>query len=39
MTTISKVKHGLGRKQKGEDVIACTYQNADKAVAAILKRL
>lgn len=36
---ISKVKTGLGRHQKGEDVIACTYQNADKAVKAILKRL
>jgi len=36
---IKVVKKGLGRHQKGEDVIVCTYQNADKAVEAILKRL
>lgn len=28
-----------GKYQQGEDVIACTYENADKAVEAILKRL
>lgn len=36
---ISKTNSGFGRYQKGEDVIACTYQNADKAVKAILKRI
>jgi len=36
---ISKVTSGFGRYQKGEDVITCTYPNADKAVQAILKRL
>jgi len=36
---ISKVTKGFGRYQKGEDAIACTYPNADKAVQAILKRL
>lgn len=36
---ISKVTKGFGRYQDGEDVIVCTYQNADKAVQAILKRL
>jgi hypothetical protein len=29
----------FGKYQKGEDIIACTYDNADKAVEAILKRL
>jgi len=29
----------FGKYQKGEDIIACTYENADKAVASILKRL
>ena len=37
--TISKATSEFGRYQKGEDVIACTYPNADKAVKAILKRL
>ena len=36
---ISKVTKGFGGYQKGEDVIVCTYPNADKAVKAILKRL
>ena len=36
---ISKVTKGLGRHQKGEDKIVCTYPNADKAVKAILDRL
>jgi hypothetical protein len=31
--------HEFGKYQKGEDVIACTYDNADKAVKSILKRL
>jgi len=29
----------FGKYQKGEDVIECTYDNADKAVKSILKRL
>ena len=37
--SIAVVKKGLGRHQKGEDQIVCTYPNADKAVEAILKRL
>lgn len=36
---ISKAAKGIGRTQDGEEIIACTYANADKAVAAILKRL
>ena len=32
-------KNEFGKYQKGEDTIACTYENADKAVASILKRL
>lgn len=36
---IAKVTKGTGRTQKGEDKISCTYQNADKAVEALLKRL
>ena len=36
---IKVVKTGLGKYQEGEDKIVCTYQNADKAVEAILKRL
>jgi len=36
---IAKVPKGAGRTQKGENKIACTYPNADKAVEAILKRL
>jgi hypothetical protein len=28
-----------GKYQRGEDIIACTYENADKAVKSILKRL
>lgn len=36
---IAKVKSGLGRYQAGEDKIVCTYPNADKAVAALLKEL
>jgi len=36
---ISKVSNGFGRYQRGENDIACTYPNADKAVKAILKRL
>ena len=39
MTTILKVTKGFGKYQKGEDIIACTYPNADKAVEAILKSL
>ena len=35
---ISKVASGFGRFQKGEDVIVCTYDNADKAVKSLLKR-
>jgi hypothetical protein len=36
---IAKVTNGIGRTQKGEDKISCTYANADKAVEALLKRL
>ena len=36
---IAKVTNGIGRTQKGEDKIMCTYPNADKAVKALLKRL
>ena len=36
---IAKVTNGFGKFQKGENVIACTYPNADKAVQSILKRL
>ncbi len=36
---IAKVTNGIGRTQKGEDKITCTYPNADKAVEALLKRL
>jgi len=36
---IRKITTGFGGYQKGENIIACTYPNADKAVQAILKRL
>lgn len=39
MAAILKATKGFGKYQKGEDVIACTYPNADKAVEAILKSL
>ena len=37
---MSKIEttNGLGKYQKGEDDIVCTYPNADQAVKAILKR-
>jgi len=38
IVAISKVSKGFGKFQKGEDVIVCTYPNADKAVESILKR-
>lgn len=34
--SIPVVKKGLGRYEKGEDVIVRTYPNADKAVEALL---
>lgn len=37
--TIQKVTKGFGRYQKGEDVIVCTYPNADEAVKSLLKSL
>ncbi len=37
-TSIQLVKDGgFGKYQKGEGKIACTYDNADLAVAAMLK--
>jgi len=39
LEAISKSNGGFGRYQKKEDIIDCTYPNADKAVKAILKRL
>lgn len=39
MAKILSIKGGIDRYQKGEDTIACTYPNADKAVEALLKRL
>lgn len=38
-TTIQKVTSGFGKSQPGEDVIVCTYPNADEAVKDILKSL